>query len=44
MKKAEGIRWSSLEGDDEVKLQAFPTDGMSSGFLLGLVQTIALVF
>ena len=27
MKKAEGIRWSSLEADDEIKVTQFPTKG-----------------
>ena len=27
MKKAEGIRWSCLEGDDEIKAKPFPTKG-----------------
>ena len=27
MKKAEGIRWSSLEGEDEVKAKPIPKQG-----------------
>ena len=27
MKKAEGIRWSSLEAEDEIKPAPFPTNG-----------------
>ena len=29
MKKAEGIRWSSLEGEDEVKAKLIPKQGQS---------------
>ena len=29
MKKAEGIRWSSLEGEDEVKAKPIPKQGQS---------------
>ena len=29
MKKTEGIRWSSLEADDEIKFTPFPTKGQS---------------
>ena len=42
MKKAEGIRWSSLEGEDEVKAKPIPKQGQScryKAFKLVLIVT-----
>ena len=42
MKKAEGIRWSSLEGEDEVKAKPIPKQGQScwyKAFILVITVT-----
>lgn len=42
MKKAEGIRWSSLEGEDEVKAKPIPKQGQScwyKAFILVIIVT-----